>query len=97
MQISGLLVIVILIFSKEVGVCLYEFLCGYVPYGEDLEDPYEIYNEILNKHLTIPSFVKDKTVRNLIEQLLSRTPEARNGGSYAALKAHEWFNEFDWV
>lgn len=26
-----------------VGVCLFEFLSGYVPFGEDAEDPYEIY------------------------------------------------------
>lgn len=27
----------------SIGICLYEFLCGYVPFGEDAEDPYEIY------------------------------------------------------
>lgn len=24
----------------SVGICLYEFMCGYVPFGEDAEDPY---------------------------------------------------------
>jgi cGMP-dependent protein kinase len=24
------------------GVCMYEFLCGGVPYGEELDDPFDI-------------------------------------------------------
>jgi cGMP-dependent protein kinase len=32
-----------------------------------------------------------------MEQLLSKTPELRIGGSYAALKANPWFDNFDWV
>jgi len=28
--------------------------------------------------------------------LLSKVPELRLGGSYAALKAHSWFDNFDW-
>lgn len=30
----------------SIGICLYEFMCGNVPYAEDAEDPYEIYEEI---------------------------------------------------
>lgn len=30
----------------SIGVCLFEFMCGGVPYAEDAEDPYEIYEEI---------------------------------------------------
>lgn len=25
------------------GICLFEFMCGMVPFGEDAEDPYDIY------------------------------------------------------
>jgi len=25
------------------GIMLYEFLCGMVPFGEEINDPYEVY------------------------------------------------------
>ena len=31
----------------SLGIMLFEFMGGYVPFGEDLEDPYEIYEEVL--------------------------------------------------
>lgn len=31
----------------SIGICMYEFMCGGVPYGEDLDDPYDIAEEIL--------------------------------------------------
>nr|CAH69660.1 cGMP-dependent protein kinase 13-1 [Paramecium tetraurelia] len=80
----------------SIGVCLYEFMCGGVPYAEDADDPYEIYEEIQKKTLNFPLFMKDKKAKKLIEQLLSKTPEVRLGGSYAALKANNWFDKFDW-
>ncbi|MCQ2820202.1 MAG: cyclic nucleotide-binding serine/threonine-protein kinase [archaeon] len=33
----------------SIGVCLYEFVCGVVPFGEEEEDPVQIYVCILNK------------------------------------------------
>lgn len=50
----------------------------------------------MKKQLDFPRTVKDKTVKKLIEQLLSKQPEARLGGSYASLKANTWFDDFDW-
>ena len=44
----------------SVGICLFEFLCGGVPFAEDFEDPYRIYEEIVKKPLIFPSFLKDK-------------------------------------
>ena len=37
-----------------IGICLYEFLCGCVPFGEDAEDPYEIYEQIIKNDITYP-------------------------------------------
>jgi cGMP-dependent protein kinase 1 len=75
---------------------LFEFLCGALPFGENTDDPYEIYSEILSKKLQYAAFMKDKKAKKILEQLLNRTPELRNGGSFAALKSHQWFEQFDW-
>lgn len=44
----------------SVGICLYEFLCGGVPYGEDLDDVYDIYEEIMKNNLVYPKEFKDR-------------------------------------
>lgn len=77
-------------------------MCGMVPFGEDCEDPYEVYKLIANNKTTIsyPRYFDqnaNKHSKLMMEQLLNRIPEARLGGSYAALKAHKWFDKFDWV
>jgi cGMP-dependent protein kinase len=40
--------------------------------------------------------MRDKRAKKMVIQLLSKVPELRLGGSYAALKAHTWFDDFDW-
>lgn len=78
----------------SLGVCLFEFMCGYLPFGDDAEGPYEIYDDIMRNELKLPDFIKDKKAKKLMEQLLSHNPEVRHGGSYAALKGHSWFEGF---
>lgn len=80
----------------SLGVCLYEFLCGTLPFGDSSEGPYEIYEEIMQKDLKFPEFIHDKKAKKLIEQLLNHSPEQRHGGSFAALKSHQWFDKFQW-
>ena len=63
-----------------VGVCLYEFLCGSLPFGDEADDPYEIYEEIIKKEIDYPSYFKDKKARKLIEILMNKLPELRLGG-----------------
>lgn len=81
----------------SVGICLYEFVCGYLPYGEDVDDPFLIYEKIIKTKISYPTFFKDKKTKAIIEQLLSLIPEVRIGGSFAALKANQWFDNLDWV
>ena len=71
-------------------------MCGMVPFGEEVEDPYEIYEDIIKKDTTYPTYLKDKKARKLMDLLLSKVPEIRLGGSYATLKSNAWFENFDW-
>ena len=83
----------------SLGICMYEFMCGLVPFGEECEDPYEVYQLISSQSLSYPNYFKDKKnkyARALIEQLLNRNPNSRTGGSFDALKANMWFGDFDW-
>jgi cGMP-dependent protein kinase len=31
----------------SIGIMLFELMCGYLPFGNDFEDPYEIYKAII--------------------------------------------------
>ena len=72
-------------------------MCGRVPFGEEASDPTEIYEEIVTKPLIYPNFLKDKKAKRLIDQLVNKVSEVRLGGSFASLKANEWFENLDWV
>jgi cGMP-dependent protein kinase len=51
----------------SLGVCMYEFLCGGVPFGEDSEDPFTIYEEIMNtEKILFPKFLKDEKAKKLL-------------------------------
>lgn len=83
----------------SIGICLYEFMCGLVPFGEDCEDPFEVYQLLATQPLQYPAYFlkkENRVAKKMIEQLLSRSPDARLGGSFAALKAHQWFDQLDW-
>jgi len=40
--------------------------------------------------------MKDRKAKKLMLQLLNKVPELRLGSNYASLKAHPWFDHFDW-
>lgn len=76
----------------SLGICLYEFMCGFVPFGEEAEDPYLIYDEIIKKEvLTFPSYFTDNKAKVLMEQFLSKIPEMRLPGSYIQVKKSNWY------
>jgi cGMP-dependent protein kinase len=33
----------------SIAICLYEFMCGRVPFGETAEDPMDVYLTIINE------------------------------------------------
>lgn len=81
----------------SLGVLMYEFLCGGLPFAEDLEDPYEIYEQIIKKPLIFPGFLKDNDSKNLMTQLINKVSDLRLGGSYESIKNHKWFEGISWV
>lgn len=80
----------------SLGVCMYEFLCGFVPFGEDSEDPMDVYKLIIKNKVEFPEYMKDKAAKRLIRQFLSKTPEARTKGSFYSVQSDAWFNGMDW-
>jgi len=43
----------------SLGIMLYEFLCGGLPFGDEDEDPYVIYEKVLNGQLKFPAWVEN--------------------------------------
>jgi cGMP-dependent protein kinase len=33
----------------NLAICMYEFLCGAVPFGENAEDPMQVYVSVINE------------------------------------------------
>ncbi|CAG9325580.1 unnamed protein product [Blepharisma stoltei] len=81
----------------SMGIILYEFICGSVPFGEDEEDPFAIYQKILDHNLMFPSWLDQSLpARVFVEQLLHLNPSLRNGGSIQKLKTNSWFSTVLW-
>ena len=80
-----------------IGIMLFEFMFGGVPFGEDENDPYSIYTKIQERRLVFPQWVDNKyKIKELINQLLSKNPASRLGGNFEKLKSHPWFLGFNW-
>ena len=81
----------------SLGVMLYEFLCGGVPFGEDEDDPFKIYEKILRENLRWPSNIaRASKVREFVEILLSKNEALRNSG-VSQLRKHKWLTGYEWV
>mmetsp|Transcript_32647 Transcript_32647/g.56756 ORF Transcript_32647/g.56756 Transcript_32647/m.56756 type:complete len:908 (+) Transcript_32647:2585-5308(+) len=80
----------------SLGVILFELLCGAVPFGEDQEDPYAIYELVLQAKPVFTSSVQGKPcVRELITQMLSKNPAIR-AAAVEHLPCHPWFSSIEW-
>ena len=76
---------------------IYEFLYGMVPFGEDEEDPYMIYQKVQEHKLDFPMWTdKNLKSKEVIIQLLSKNPAKRLLGGFEKFKSLPWFNGFDW-
>jgi len=81
----------------SLGIMLYEFVCGYLPFGRDIEDStgVEICRAVQTTNLTFPSTFLDREGKHVIRGLLSKGPERRLGSGpdgYRYLKDHAFFS-----
>ena len=84
----------------SMGAILFECLCGRVPFGEEEEDPYLIYEKILSTSIVYPPWVKPDVVtqiRPMMEVLLCKNAAMRTSGSIQSLRLSPWFKSFNWV
>lgn len=79
----------------SLGIMLYEFVCGTVPFGENQDDPMQVYEEVLKQPLRFNTVMpKSSSLRAFLESLLHKNPAFRC--SVSRLKQHQWLSAFDW-
>ena len=79
----------------SIAICMFEFICGKVPFGEDEDDTMDVYYQIVNENLIFPSFVHDNDFKLLIQKMLTKNPISRMS-KLSQIKNHIWFSNFNW-
>ena len=79
----------------SIAICMYEFFCGKLPFGEDYDDPMDIYRAVSQEELTFPSFVKDEKFMQLMQKMLRKSPTNRLW-KFKQIKEDPYFKDFDW-
>ena len=79
----------------SIGICMYEFMCGTVPFGETAEDPLDVYLAVINDKLKFPNFIKDRDFKGLVLLMLEKKYVDRYC-TFSQIKNHVWFAEFNW-
>ena len=79
----------------SIAICMYEFFCGKLPFGEDYDDPMDIYRAVSQEELTFPNFVKDKEFMTLMNKMLRKSPTNRLW-KFKQIKEEPYFKDFDW-
>mmetsp|Transcript_118680 Transcript_118680/g.335692 ORF Transcript_118680/g.335692 Transcript_118680/m.335692 type:complete len:1002 (+) Transcript_118680:208-3213(+) len=63
----------------SLGVMFFELVCGYLPFGADLDNDHEILLEILSNDVVFPSKYTDSAGKKLIKALLEKDDGKRLG------------------
>ena len=80
----------------SISICMYEFMCGGVPFGDKDEDPMEIYFAIINNNLEFPTeFSNEKEFKHIMRKMLDKNPSYRLTNFYS-IKTQPWFKDFNW-
>lgn len=78
----------------SLGVMLFEFVCGFLPFADELDDPTEVCTAVLKDPLNFPPRYRDAHGRQLMQGLLCRQPKKRLGSGingYEDVKNAEFF------
>eukprot|EP00931_Biecheleriopsis_adriatica_P025331 TRINITY_DN15587_c0_g2_i1.p1 TRINITY_DN15587_c0_g2~~TRINITY_DN15587_c0_g2_i1.p1 ORF type:complete len:876 (-),score=183.29 TRINITY_DN15587_c0_g2_i1:293-2560(-) len=78
----------------SVGVMLFEFVCGYLPFADELDDATEVCTAVLKDPLNFPSHYKDANGKSLMKGLMTRQPRKRLGsgiGGFESIRNAEFF------
>lgn len=76
------------------GVIIYEFVCGSLPFADELDDPLEVCSAVLRDTLSFPLHYRDRLGESLLRGLLCRPPKKRLGLGINGLddvKSHKYF------
>ena len=79
----------------SIAICMYEFFCGKLPFGEDYEDPMDIYRAVSEEELAFPNFVTDEKFMKLMIKMLRKNPTNRLW-KFKQIKEDPYFSDFDW-
>ena len=79
----------------SIAICLYEFFCGKLPFGEEYEDPMDIYRAVSKEELSFPNFVHDEKYMLLLNKMLKKNPTERLW-KFEQIKNDPYFKDFDW-
>jgi cGMP-dependent protein kinase len=76
------------------GIILYEWFYGKVPFGYGIEDPTKIYKDICERNPIFPSDVKNEKFNDFLKNLLVKKPKKRYT-NIEIIKKHPFFNDID--
>ena len=81
----------------SLGIMLYEFLYGNLPFGSDTDDPKLVYEAILERKIIYsPSIKVSGECISFINKLLSRKTLKRVNAIAEKKKAQSWLSHCDW-
>ena len=80
----------------SIAVCMYELMCGKIPFGDGVEDdPQLFYQYIIKDDVSFPSFINDENFMNLMHKMLEKEQNKRLY-KLEDIKKHPYFKDFDW-
>ena len=78
----------------SIGILTFEIYYNYYPFGNEANDPMEVYRDVLKKDLSLP-YNGDKSVNSFIKAVLNKKVSKRLS-SLEQAKKHVFFKDFNW-